>query len=291
MLRTPEYLLGRTALGIERSDAELDSSALGLRDSAVNSFFGEHRFEVGSVTADLGLRMDDHDNWGTEVSPSLSLAIECTDGLLVRAAAGRGFRPPSFTDLYYMDPYNEGNPALKPEESWGGELGVELRFDGGSRASLACFVRDTDNLIDWVRRSTEEAWHAENVGDATFMGAETELMVPLELVEVNAVYRYIDVHADTEGLQSKNARNVARHDFRIGVRTRDWNGFRAGCESRFREVPALNDYWLLSGRISQRIGMVTCFLVGKNLLDENYEEIPGLPTAGVSVDAGVEVSW
>jgi hypothetical protein len=37
--------------------------------------------------------------------------------------------------------------------------------------------------------------------------------------------------------------------------------------------------------------MVTVFAQGRNLLNESYEEIPGVPTAGRYLEAGVEFSW
>ena len=38
-----------------------------------------------------------------------------------------------------------------------------------------------------------------------------------------------------------------------------------------------------------RIGSVVIFAGGRNLLDENYEEIPGVPTAGSYIEIGLNV--
>lgn len=291
VLTTPAHVLGQTAVGVERSDADLSSSALGDHDAYTTAAFAQHRVHAGPGVVDAGLRFDHHADWGGEVSPFLSVAAETADWLTLRAAAGRAIRPPSFTELYYRDPSNEGNEGLTPEEAWGGELGATVRPTESVRSSVAWFIRDTDDVIDWVRGTTEEPWRAVNVGQATFQGVEIDGAARFGVAELQCAYRYTDVDADAEGLQSKSALNIARHDARAGIALRALNGFSASVSARYRYVPTLDNYWLLNARISKRVGSVTVFVVGQNLFDEEYEEIPDVPTAGVSVDVGIETAW
>lgn len=285
----PVQAFGKTAFGLERSDAKLDSSSLGTREAATTSTFLQHRLFGKAYTADLGLRLDDHGDWGTEVSPSLSLSVPLGEALSWHGSAARGLRPPSFTELYYTDPANTGDPGLDPEEAWGGETGLDFTLPGGTRGVLTYFIRDTKRLIDWVRRSEEDPWQATNTGEATFRGGEARMGATSGNLSWEAAYRYTDVDADDTGLESKYALNVARHDVRMTLGLPESRGFAASVTARYRDVSTLDDYWLVSARLAQRIGSVVVFAKGRNLLDEDYEEIPGVPTAGRYIEAGLEV--
>jgi iron complex outermembrane receptor protein len=290
-LTSPAGRWGRSAVGMERSDAVLDSSNLGDRDAATSSAFVQHRIEGRAGVADLGLRLDAHTDWDAELSPSLAVVVPLGEALTCRASAARGIRPPSFTELYYRDPANEGNADLEPETAWGGEAGLELRLPAASAVSLGGFVRDTENLIDWVRVSEAEPWRAVNIGSAIFRGVEAGLAGRASRVGWHAAYRYTDVDADAGGMDSKYALNVARHDARLTLDMDAWRGFSCSATLRYRDVPALDRSWLLSARVARRLGRVSLFLKGRNLLNERYREIPGVPTAGRYLEAGAAVEF
>ena len=129
----------------------------------------------------------------------------------------------------------------------------------GQRAALTYFVRDTENLIDWVRSTEEEPWQAANIGEATFQGGEARLAGTAGLCSWEAAYRYTDVDADSGGLESKYALNVARHDVRVTLGLPERAGFSASVTARYRDVPTLDRYWLVTARLSQRIGKVVVF--------------------------------
>ena len=291
VLSSPPHVLGTTAIGVERSDAVLDSSNLGDRDANTSSLFVQHRVGDKERSADIGLRADRHSRWDTEISPSVSASLQATDLVRLRVAVARAVRPPSFTELYYRDPSNEGNPDLDPEEAWGGELGIDVACAPDVRASAAYFVRETRDIIDWVRPSPEEPWRATNIGEATFQGAEFKAAVGTPLGEVRSGFRYTDVASEATGLESKHALNVARHDVYVRLTSREAAGFSLSAAGRYRDVPTLDRYWLVSARAAQRIGRATVFVNGRNLLDEDYMEIPGVPTAGSYVEGGVEWAW
>ena len=150
---------------------------------------------------------------------------------------------------------------------------------GGTRAALTCFIRDTRNLIDWVRRAEEDPWQATNIGAATFVGGEAMLSGSGRWCDWRAAYRYTEADAATGGLDSKYALHVARHDVRLTLGLPETRGFAASLDARYRDVPTLDRTWLLAGRVAQRIGRAVLYARGRNLLDTDYEEIPGVPTA------------
>jgi len=289
---SPPHGGGTTAAGVQREDAALDSSQLGERDEAVTSAFLQHRAGGGPWSVDLGIRGDDHDRWGTEWSPSAAASLRAADPVRLRAAAARAIRPPSFTERYYVDPKNVGDPALRPEEAWNVEAGADADVAEGLAAGATYFVRRTENLIDWVRASPSDPWRAVNAGDATFQGLELSLRGRAAPLAWRAAYRHTGVDgADDVPGESKYARHVPRHDAGLGLSVGETRGAAGSVSLRYLDVPDLGARTLVSARVSRRFGAVTAFAGGTNLLDQDYEDIPGVPTPGRYLEAGAALEW
>lgn len=70
-----------------------------------------------------GLRYDDDSQFGNQTTPKFAVRYDIFQNLVWRTSYGRGFRPPSFQELYlrFENPavgyVVEGNPNLKPERS------------------------------------------------------------------------------------------------------------------------------------------------------------------------------
>ncbi len=171
-----------TAFGADGMNAQLSSNSLGSRVEWRSAAFGE--VSVGSLesgTLDIGLRGDQSSIYGGFFSPSISGALPLTDGIRVRVSAARGFRAPTWTERYYTDPVNQGNPNLSPERFWTGDVGVRFALPGAAAIDVAGFARRAEDLIDWVKPAGSSAtavWQATNVGVATYRGVETTLLLP-----------------------------------------------------------------------------------------------------------------
>jgi iron complex outermembrane receptor protein len=287
----PPTRAGATAIGVERSDASLDSSNIGQRDSATTSAFAQHR--VGDDRRwmlDAGIRLDNHSRWGAEISPSLGTWFRPLPGIRLRGRVARGIRPPSFTELYYTDPKNTGNPDLEPESGWGGEVGADAAF-GPVHAALTFFRSDADDAIDWVRNASSDPWEASNIGKLTVSGSELAIGCKRGRASFEANYRNINLDHEAGAVESKYVLNAPKHDVGLLTSIETDGGFSVSAQARYREVPDLDNYWLVGARIAQKLGRVTVFASGQNLLDEEYVEIPGVPTAERYVEGGVEVNW
>ncbi|HXE80896.1 MAG TPA: TonB-dependent receptor, partial [Vicinamibacterales bacterium] len=98
---------------------------------------GDHAFARASVFAEVqhritertllypGLRVDVYSSFGTSAAPSLALSTWLSQNLKARASAGRAFRIPTFTELYYSDPNHLATPTLTAEHGWEGEAGLD----------------------------------------------------------------------------------------------------------------------------------------------------------------------
>lgn len=91
----------------------------------------------------LALRYDDNDRFDSALTFRLQGSWRVADGWRLRGAAGSGIKNPTPIELFGYDPRTFiGNPDLKPEQSVGGEVGVERTFEnalGRGKASLTWF--------------------------------------------------------------------------------------------------------------------------------------------------------
>lgn len=207
--RTESGPLG-LALGIDGAHDQLESTRLGGRREWRAGTFAEGVMTPASaVTLTAGVRGDQSSNFGAFLSPSAAAAWSISPVLQLRASGARAFRAPTWTERFYTDPSNTGNPDLKAERFWTGEVGLRTHALG-TAMDLAGFQRSASNLIDWVKPAGSVAtvpWQATNVGDVTYRGVEATISAsPAEALDLS-VYgsglRFYDVQG--AGLAGKYA--------------------------------------------------------------------------------------
>jgi TonB-dependent receptor len=103
-----------------------------------------------------------------DIFPSLNAKFDVAEEFVVRAAFQRGVSRPSFgqvrtgaaiSDISVPGTITGGNPNLKPEYTWGGDLSFEYYMTGDGLLSLSGFYRKVDNVLYESRRT---------VGDDTY---------------------------------------------------------------------------------------------------------------------------
>ncbi|MFO7752068.1 MAG: TonB-dependent receptor [Desulfobacteraceae bacterium] len=180
---------------------ERDDQAKGYdADEQVLSFFVSDEIDLAPFVLVMGARLDDHDQWGTEVAPKLNISWRATDSVKLHGSVGRGFNAPTLSKLYgqwRMGPFLvQPNPDLKPEESVGYEIGAEWQATSRLTLSAALFQNDVDKLIvSKTRRSGPPPWDLvwENVDEARTRGVEAGVEIKLfENWTADVAYTYLD---------------------------------------------------------------------------------------------------
>ena len=144
-----EQKLESTTYPLSREDKVLAGSSYGVsldgQETNVSSLFAQ---DVWRVTPDVrliaGVRLDDANEWGSELSPRLALGWRVTSGVELRGSYGQGFRQPSVGELYFP---LSGNPQLEAERSESAEVGLDFNL-GSSRLQLNLFSTEIDSLFD-----------------------------------------------------------------------------------------------------------------------------------------------
>ena len=287
---------GTTALGVEIGGEEITSASLGDHRRVRGGLYGEHRVEVNDrLSAAIEAFAYYYSDWGWEVWPGLNAGCRLGDSARLFASAGKSFRVPTYTELYYTSPANVGNPDLVPETVWSWEAGASWSA-GPFSAEAALFRRDGENLIDWTRQDEESPWQVRNVASVASGGFELgfSYQPPLReagalLRSVEAGYTFLDSNRSRSEFESKYLLDHLRHQVVAGVghgfllgTTMNWTG-------RWQERLDGESHFLLDGRLFRRVGNFLIFLEARNILDTEYTEVGNIPMPGRWVAAGVKL--
>ncbi|HSJ10758.1 MAG TPA: TonB-dependent receptor, partial [Longimicrobiales bacterium] len=282
----------RIALGGEAVRSSIESSSLGERSEDRGALFAE--FAAGTAEASLftaGLRLDRHERFGTHLSPSLAAGYAIAPSFRLRASAGTGFRAPTWTERYYTDPANIGDPDVAPEQFWTVELGTEVRR-GSAVLEVAAFLREADDLIDWGRpegAAPTAPWRTMNVEHATFRGVEGGLRTAAGPVAINARASLLSVDADeTAGLASKYALRPLTRTASLEVSAPLGPVRLAVRGAHFRRESG-GEWGLLDARVSGRAGAFELFADATNLLDAEYRDVTEQVAPGRAFSLGLRV--
>ena len=259
----------------------LESSNLGDHVRYRGALFTEYSGLFGRFGLGAGARLDRSGSYPQEFSPSLRLSYALGPAQ-VHASVGRAFREPSFTELYYRDPANVGNPDLEAERAWSWEAGLGLRPMSGLLAQTALFARYEDDLIDYTRPVDSSLWVAGNLGRVRTLGTQVDLSYGGKgAVRWNLGYTwYHKTRILDDNYESKYVFTHPRHLILAGLSHPLMSGFSSRWQFSFRESERGADYGLVDlvlsrgfryGRIQGRI---------QNLADERYEDVSGVPMPG-----------
>jgi outer membrane receptor for ferrienterochelin and colicins len=127
-------------------------------EASIGTAWLQHRLTLGSrVTTTLGVRFDEHSEFGSAWSPKLATNAKLGGGVSVRASYGRGFRAPDIGQLYYrfLNPSSiyqvVGNMNLQPEYANSLQVGGEYSTPGRrARFGVNVFRNDVKDLIESV---------------------------------------------------------------------------------------------------------------------------------------------
>ncbi|HEY8255066.1 MAG TPA: TonB-dependent receptor, partial [Rhizomicrobium sp.] len=147
----------------------------------VQSDFGGGFFNSASIRYDDNSRFGDKTTW--RVAPAWAIG-----DTKLKASVGTGFKAPALQQLYGTF---GGNVNLKPETSFGYDVGVEQSFLGGAlTGGVTWFRNDVKNLIV---SGPAPAFQLMNIGRARTDGVESSLdWKALETLTVRVSYTYTD---------------------------------------------------------------------------------------------------
>jgi len=283
-----------------RQRNEINSQTIISEKTLNQSVFLQETLSLKPVTAILGTRYDHHSAYGGQMNPSLSLIYQPREYLKISFNLARGFRAPTFCDLYWPDYLGcLGNPDLKPERAWAYDLGFEHQWGTLLLSRLTLFRTDIENLILWGP-NVSSIWTPYIMPEAYSQGVELEFIhqvTPRLSQSIN--YTYLHSAGKSEGedkYQIASYRPHNRANYRIHY-TSDF-GLKVSLGTEFvgeqwsdrgKTGDRLPDYFLLNARIAQRISNLEAYVSFDNIFDKKYQTVFGYPMPGRTIMAGI--SW
>lgn len=166
-LDMPYELAGQqhvTVIGAQVIQGELEDGVFGMESGSpgavqehnMYSLFAEDTWYVISPLAiTAGLRLDDHEVFGDQVSPRLYGVYTLNDQWTFKGGVSTGFKTPKTTQLYDgvvgfgsqgTSPMY-GNPDLKPETSTSSELAVYWQHSAGHNFNVTVFQNEFEDKL------------------------------------------------------------------------------------------------------------------------------------------------
>ncbi|MCZ2154671.1 MAG: TonB-dependent receptor [Bryobacterales bacterium] len=283
---------GRLNYGFETLHDGIVSTNLGAHDRSRQSVYVNYDLRTaGRFSASTGVRYELFGIWRGQVSPTASIGYWVSPHAKLRVSVSRAYRVPSFTDLYYHDPANIGNPDLQPERAVGYEAGLDWNASGGIDGEVTVFQRRERDGIDFVRASSADIWRARNFQRLRFTGAESTVRWRYR-ARGSVELAYAALHGAQSVLDGLQSRYVFNYPVQQVVAT--WQAVIPGnfaFRTRFGVTKRLQRpaYAVWDLAVAHNGSRVRPFVQFTNLGDSLYEEIPGVPLPGRGILGGVEV--
>jgi vitamin B12 transporter len=277
-----------TSLGFDYLNRKAVNKTNFVQHRDTVSFWAEHTLTIfEDFTTNVGVRAERNNDFGSvfvyDVSPMWRLD---TLGSNLHSSIGTGYKAPSFNELYFP---NFGNADLDPEKSRSYDLGIKKYLCESMWLDTTFFYNDFEDLITF----DSTTFLAANIAEAKAKGVETQVGYEFSKMSgVNFNYVYTDTKDKSTGMSlARRARHKAGIQFYLSpIENLDLSTSFTLANSRrestrekmdnYELVDLSMSYWLAQNR--------KLFLRADNLLDEDYEELPGYGVAGFSVYAGVE---
>ena len=278
--------------GVEGDRESIRSSALGRHARTRGSLYASlderafHRFSFS-----LGAREEIYSAHSAEFSPSAAAGYWITGRLKLRASASRAFRLPDYTDLYYRDPANIGNPALRPETAWTFETGLEWTHGGRVSGSVTLFQNRVRNGIDYVQLPAGTVWMAENIQQLNLTGVEASVRVAIKPGH-RIQFSYAGLHGAQAALTAGNSRYLFSFPSQNGVATWEGSlprGFIARTRIGVLQRYGAPSYALWDASAAFNRSRLHPFLQVTNMTGTRYQQIQGVVMPGRAYIAGCEL--
>ena len=208
-------------------------------------------------------------------------------GTRIHAAHAKGFRAPSFNQLFFP---NFGNPDLKPERSMSAEIGIRQGFlNDKLTVSMTYFYVEYQDFIDNTA--------AKNITAAKDQGIESQVKLSLPYnmgLSINHTWQ------DAEDANGNRLSRRAKNNFNANLTKKYKNGISGLIGVRGRSSVRTNSsgsevaegFVIVRSAISMEYNKnLTFTLRGENILNQKYEEIFGFSTQGASAFVGATYSF
>lgn len=135
------------------------------------------------LALNAGLRMANSDIFSTQWIPQAGFVLHPFDGWLVKASFAKGYRNPSFRELYL---YRMANPDLQPENMINYEISIGRHWGSWLNVDVTAYYSKGADMIQTV--------DMKNVNTGSFINKGLEVSArshPIDCLQLWATYSYL----------------------------------------------------------------------------------------------------
>ncbi len=336
---------GKTAIGTEIRNENILSSNLGRlmeqdefvavrgedsifynhKDHRTNvSYNLEHNILLNHWTISAGVigNMNTSIDHRFRFYPGVDIAWRPAEKWKIYASYSKGFRLPSFTDLYYKSPTLNGNIGLNPEENHSFQIGTRYHLNNIVNATARLFYHRGHNMIDWVMYSATDIYHSASF-ELDNMGVQTEAQLDLKhlfkkdiyLITFSVGYTYIHQNRrdKKEIFKSNYALEYLRHKLTVTLNHKIVSKLTATWSLRWQDrmgtyilydttytdattgylrggtsgsLVSYRPFTTLDLKLQWTDTMYQLYLKGTNITNKRYYDLGNIPQPGIWIMAG-----
>ncbi|MEM1251096.1 MAG: TonB-dependent receptor [Cyanobacteria bacterium P01_H01_bin.21] len=269
-------------------------------DESINQtgIFARYQSDITSrLSVNAGIRQDFNDLADSSfTSFNLGTRVNLTDTTNLRANFARNFRVPTLSDLF-LTTFGSNNPNLQPETGISFDIGIDQQI-GNRGLFRATFYR---NEINDAINFSSDTGRLDNIGRVESIGIETELNYQVfdgVFAFANYTWNRPEIKESNNPDNRGNSLPFTNADsFNLGVAYEPGDGLYTALFLR-----SLSDTFVDRGNLETLDGRTTVDFKLRvplsdswvlnasmdNIFDEQFEEFPGFPGVGRSIQVGVK---
>ncbi len=322
------HRLGKTSLGIDFRNEHILSNVLGnmLNNPAEvpgfnnvyftkyynrlnTSIYTEHTVSWKMLTVTAGVMAHHNsDITGFGIYPGIDISYRFSDYFRLYSSANKTLRMPTFTDMFYKSPVQQGNSALEPEEAVTIEGG--LKYDNSYLlGNVSAFRRWGYNMIDWVKSPSPDSiiWRSMNHTQINFTGLECSMTLtppqtgtPERIRSVSISYSFLQADSSRNNMLSKYSLDYLRHQVTAGIDVRiAWKLFSSGrltwqdrngfYQDAGGQTVSYKSFWLSDMKLYWKGNHYTLYTEASNIFNTSYYDFGGIIQPGRWFRGGIVV--
>ena len=300
------------------------------KDNRTNiSYFLEHDlfFDKWSVSMGIMANMNTALDHRLRFYPGIDVAFRLSNRWNFFASWNMAQRMPTFTDLYYKSPTQEGNIGIKPEKTNEFSLAAQYRMRG-LKTNARLFYRHDMSMIDWVLTPQDAengytTYHAANFKlDKWGMNINLNCLFD-ELWDNNTIVKSINVNYsyitqkrfdNIDVYASSYALDYLRHKLVVSVDSKILDNLFVDvslrCQNRkggfVKYIPFLNEdnsvsyntsfekyktFCLFDVKLKWIIDKYELYVQGYNISNVEYYDIGNVKQPGTWIMVGAKITW
>lgn len=292
--------------GVDFRNDRLRSNNLG--DRTRNVFTGNLEYKLylwdEKIKLVPGASLNYYSDFGAYTLYGVDASFSLTENFSVFGNTGTTYRIPSYTELYYEDRSNLGNPDLNPEEAFNYEAGLKY-INKVYFLQASYFNRAGTNIIDWVQTPVQvdtmlvDKWKPGNITDLPIQGVDLSAVIqvgklsflsPLRTLRFS--YTFIDGNAiQLPNETSRYALEHINHQINIASQWIILKTLKFSTGYRFVDRVTMDSYhvWDFGFGVHYKKFRVTAQI--NNAFNTEYAEFPTVPMPGRWAQFNVRYQW